>query len=37
MTSQFCSCGWGELGGSFAAHIADVYEAAARMYSEDEE
>jgi hypothetical protein len=30
-----CLCGWDELGASFAAHVADAYEAAARMYSEE--
>jgi hypothetical protein len=25
--AQYCTCGWGVLGESHAAHIADVYEA----------
>jgi hypothetical protein len=36
MTSQFCLCGWGELGKSHPAHIADAYEAAARVYVDEE-
>lgn len=24
--AQHCLCGWGELGASHAAHVADVYE-----------
>ena len=26
--SQYCACGWGELGKSYAEHVADIYEMA---------
>ena len=30
MDSQFCACGWGELGRSHADHIIHIYEASIR-------
>lgn len=30
-TEDGCACGWARLGGSFAAHVADVYEEACRF------
>jgi hypothetical protein len=32
MGSRWCLCGWGDLGKSHAAHVADAYEAAAGTF-----